>query len=43
MGFMYFGVNLNLEFIKGGVETSAESALGRKVSIEGPVFLEFSN
>jgi uncharacterized protein involved in outer membrane biogenesis len=43
MGFMYFGVTLNLEFIKGGVETSAQSALGRKVLIEGPVSLEFSN
>ena len=42
-GLMYFGVTLNLEFLKGGVETSAQSALGRKVSINGPVFLEFSN
>lgn len=42
-GFMYFGITLNLEFLKSGVETSAESVLGRKVSIEGPVFLEFSD
>jgi len=42
-GLMYFGVTFNLEFLKGGVETSAEAALGRKVSIKGPVFLEFSD
>ncbi len=42
-GLMYFGVTLNLEFLKSGVEASAESVLDREVSINGPVFLEFSN
>ncbi len=42
-GLMYFGVTINLDFLKAGVEISAESVLGREVSIKGPVFLEFSD
>lgn len=43
VGLMHFGVTLDLQFLKGGVEAAAESALGRKVAIEGPVTLEFSD
>ena len=42
MGLMFFKITVDLGFLKGGVEASAESALGRKVAIEGPVVLEFS-
>ena len=41
-GLMYFGITIDLAFLKGGVENSAEAALGREVTIEGPVSLEFS-
>jgi len=36
------GVTIDLSFMRRGVETSAEKALGRDVSINGPVVLEFS-
>jgi uncharacterized protein involved in outer membrane biogenesis len=36
------GVTVNLSFLRGGVEISAEKALGRDVEISGPVVLEFS-
>lgn len=42
MALMFFKITVDLGFLKGGVETSAGSALGRKVAIEGPVVLEFS-
>ena len=42
-GLMYFGVTIDLGFLKSGVAASAQSALGREVSIDGPVVLEFSN
>lgn len=42
LGLMYFGVTVDLGFLKGGVESSAGSVLGRTVAIEGPVVLEFS-
>jgi len=42
-GLMFFGVTIDLNFIKGGVEASAQAALGREVSVDGPVVLEFSN
>ena len=40
---MLFGVTIDLGFLKGGIEASAKSALGREVTIAGPVFLEFSD
>ena len=36
------GVTLDLSHLRGGVEVSAEKALGRDVQINGPVVLEFS-
>lgn len=42
VGLMYIGVTVNLDFLKDGVETAAQSALGREVAIDGPVTLEFS-
>lgn len=43
LALMFFGVNVDLGFLKGGVEASARSALGRDVEIRGPVVLEFSD
>ncbi len=40
---IFSGITVNLDFMRGGVETAASSALGRDVTIEGPVELEFSN
>jgi uncharacterized protein involved in outer membrane biogenesis len=42
LGLMYFGVTLDLSFLKQGVEASAGAALEREVKIEGPVVFEFS-
>lgn len=39
---IFTGVTVNLDFMRGGVETAASKALDRKVTIEGPVELEFS-
>ena len=39
---VFLGITVNLDFMRGGVEVAASSALDRKVSIEGPVELEFS-
>jgi len=36
------GVTIDLSHLRGGVEVSAEKALGRDVQINGPVVLEFS-
>ena len=36
------GVTIDLSYLRGGVEISAEKALGRDVQINGPVVLEFS-
>ena len=36
------GVTIDLSYLRGGVEVSAEKALGRDVRINGPVVLEFS-
>ncbi len=36
------GVTIDLSHLRGGVEISAEKALGRDVQIKGPVVLEFS-
>jgi uncharacterized protein involved in outer membrane biogenesis len=36
------GVTLDLSYLRGGVEVSAEKALERDVEIRGPVVLEFS-
>jgi uncharacterized protein involved in outer membrane biogenesis len=36
------GVTIDLSHLRGGVEISAEKALGRDVQINGPVVLEFS-
>lgn len=41
-GLMYFGVTIDLGFLKSEVATSAQSVLGREVTIDGPVSLEFS-
>lgn len=41
-GLMFFGVTIDLGFLKEGVEASAQSVLGREVTIEGPVAFEFS-
>jgi len=43
LALMLFGVTIDLGFLKGGIEVSAKSALGREVTIAGPVFLEFSD
>ncbi len=37
------GVKLDLSHLRGGVEVAAGKALGREVTIAGPVELEFSN
>jgi len=42
VGLMFFGVTIDLSFLKSGVEASAQSALEREVKIEGPVVFEFS-
>jgi len=39
----FIGVKIDLSFMRQGVEVSAKKALGREVSIAGPVELEFSN
>jgi len=39
----FVGVKVDLSFLRGGVEVAAEKALGRDVTIEGPVELKFSN
>jgi uncharacterized protein involved in outer membrane biogenesis len=39
----FIGVKVDLSFMREGVEVSAKKALGREVSIAGPVELEFSN
>jgi uncharacterized protein involved in outer membrane biogenesis len=36
------GVTVDLSWLRGGVEASAEKALGRDMQIKGPVVLEFS-
>ncbi len=38
-----FGVTVDLSFLKPGVEKAAKSALGREVTIRGPVVFEFSH
>lgn len=43
VALVYFGVTVNLDSMRGGVEVAASKALDRKVTIEGPVALEFSN
>ncbi len=43
LALIFFGVTVNLDSMRGGVEVAASSALDRKVTIEGPVELEFSN
>ena len=40
---IFFGITVNLDAMRGGVELAASRALDRQVSIEGPVELEFSN
>ena len=40
---VYFGVTVNLDSMRAGVEVAASKALDRKVTIEGSVALEFSN
>jgi len=37
------GVKVDLSHLRGGVEVAAGQALGREVTIAGPVELEFSN
>lgn len=39
----FIGVKLDLSHLRGGVEVAAGKALGRQVTIAGPVELEFSN
>lgn len=40
---VFAGVTIDLSKFRGAVETSIEAALDREVSIDGPVYLEFSN
>ena len=40
---VFAGVTIDLSKFRGAVETSIEAAIGREVSIDGPVYLEFSN
>ncbi len=40
---IFAGVTLDLSKFHGAVETSIEAALGREITIDGPVYLEFSN
>lgn len=42
-GLMYFGMTIDLGFLKSKVTASAQSVLGREVRIDGPVVLEFSS
>ncbi len=39
---MAFGVRVDLSFLRSGVELAANTALQRKVSLAGPIALEFS-
>ena len=43
LALIFFGVTVDLGFLKDGVEALAEAALGRDVKIEGPVIFEFSD
>lgn len=40
---VFAGVTIDLSKFRGAVETSIEAALDRDISIDGPVYLEFSN
>ncbi len=40
---IFFGITVNLDAMRGGIELAASRALDRQVSIEGPVELELSN
>ena len=40
---IFAGVTIDLSKFRGAVETSIEAALDREISIDGPVYLEFSN
>ena len=42
VGLMFIGITVNLDFLKKGIETSAQSILERNVSVNGPIFFEFS-
>lgn len=41
-GLIFYGVTIDLSFLKSGVEISATSVIERDVKIEGPVVFEFS-
>ena len=40
---IFAGVTIDLSKFRGAVESSIEAALEREISIDGPVYLEFSN